>query len=200
MQNVDSSGVDLNAIMAKWVDRGLWHYYDTINITQGTAGASSYTPFTLPIGQGSPAKTKLDTNMRASGMFPSTVGFILDYIGFYFSPTTILADQKLFIDNYRFEFKIDNKSFFEGLLWMQPPGYGMSGASTATDEFAWGLGMPDARCTMRFGNFAKYIAPLMPFSMELITPAAPTFTATAAGGNGVKLIPFFHGLTDRSVQ
>jgi hypothetical protein len=195
-----TQAVDLNAIMASWVDRGLWHYYDTISIPQAGVGAASYQPFSIPLGQGSPAKTKIQTNMRASNMFPSTVGLILDYLGFYFSPSTILADQILFIENYYFTFRIDNKIFFEGLSWMQPPGYGVSGATAKTNESAWGLGLPDFRSVLRFGDFSKYIAPLMPFSLEFIAPNPPTFTSTANGGFGVTLVPFMHGLTDRSVQ
>lgn len=189
--------VDINAIMAGWVDRGLWYYYDTIAITQGATGAATYNPFSVPVGG---TKTKLSTNMRVANSFPPPTCLILDWIGFYFSPDTRLADITTFINNYRFEFKIDNKIFFEGLLWMQPPGLGVSGMSTQTSESSWMLGMADFNSTLRFGDFAKYIAPQQLFTLEIISPAPPTFLTSGQGGNGVTLIPILHGLTDRSVQ
>lgn len=196
---MSANPININAVMANWVDRGLWYYYDTLSITQGAAGAASYSMFSVPVGQSS--KTRTQTNMRVGNRFPPPTCLVLDQIGFYFSPDVLLADQILFMKNYRLEFKIDNKVYFEGLMWMYPPGLGVSGYSTKTAESAWGIGQPNFFSVRMFGDYGKYIAPDQLFEFNLICDGtAPTFAATAAGGVGVLLVPILHGLTDRSVQ
>jgi hypothetical protein len=112
---------------------------------------------------------------------------------------TTLADVEAFINSCYFEMKIDSKIFFEGLLHFHPPGYGVYGSSTDNTESAWGLGFPSPHATYTFGNFAKYIAPLQNFSLNIIFPMN-TLPTWSAAGNGINLVVFMKGLTDRSVQ
>ncbi len=196
---------DINAIMAGWVDRGPWQYWDTVNGVQNTALQPSYSVFSIPIGQTDPitstTKTKLQTNMQRGNQFPPPRCLVLMQIGFYFASTMLKADIDLVLNNFYMEFRIDDKIFFEGLLWQFPPGTGLVGHSTKTNESSWGLGLAAPQYTRRYGNYAKYIAPLQQFSMSLICPGTPpTLTASTAGGTGLLMVPFLDGLTDRSVQ
>lgn len=196
---------DINSILAGFVDRGIWYYWDTITVAQNAAGSTSYSPFSVPIGQGttafgSGAKNKMDTNMVRGNQFPPPRCLILDHIGFFFGSEMLKADIDLFINNYYMELRIDEKIYFEGHLWYYAPGAGLYGNGTKTAEAAWGIGLPDFRAAIHFGDYAKYIAPLQQFSLSLIAPSAPTFTSTANGGVGVRLIPMLCGLTDRAVQ
>lgn len=189
---------DINSIMAGWVDRGIWTYYDHITANAGTTLASSYSPFSIPQGQG--GKTKLDTNLKNANFFTPPRSLILDNIGLYFQSTMLKADLDIILQNYYLEFRIDDKIFFEGPLWQYSSGCGLFGHSTKTNESAWTLGLPDFRSTMRYGDYAKYIAPLVNFSCILITPNTPALTAAASGGVGLDMYVTLNGLTDRSVQ
>lgn len=202
---MNNSPKDINSIMAGWVDRGPWQYWDTVPGTQGAAMASSYSIFSVPIGQLDPVtstvKTKLQTNMQRGNQFPPPRCLVLMQIGFYFSSTMLKADIDLMLNNYYIEFRIDEKIYFEGQLWQFPAGVGLTGTSTTTSQQAWLNGLPAPQYTRRYGDYAKYIAPLQQFSLTMITPnTPPTLTSTNDGGTGLSLIPFLDGLTDRAVQ
>lgn len=188
---------DINSILAGFVDRGIWYYYDTLVVAQAASTGASIPLFTNPI---SGTKTKLLTNMVLGGQFPPPRCLILDNIGFYFSSTMLKADIDLFLDNAYIEFRIDDKIYFEGHLWRYAAGYGLVGTSTKSNEAAWQVGLPDVGSVLRFGGFAKYIAPQQIFSLNVIFPTAQTMTTTANGGVGARIVACLQGLTDRSVQ
>ena len=204
---------DINSIMAGWVDRGPWQYYDTIRVPNATQFAASYSPFSTPIGAGDPlynnvAKTKLITNMLRGNNFPPPRCLVIMQIGFYFSSQMAKGDIDLVLDNAFVEVRIDDKIFMEGQLWQFPPGVGMAGVTTQTGVGAFTNGLPSLEATRRYGEYSKYVAPLQQFSMTITFSGTPPTTGgnTLTGGgatspaNNVYLVPFFDGLTDRSVQ
>ena len=192
---------DINSIMAGWIDRGPWQYWDTLRVEPGVL-ASSYSLFANPIGQTDPVtaavKTKLDTNMQRGNQFPPPRCLVLMQLGFYFGSEMLKGDIDNVINGTYFEFRIDEKIFFEGHLWQCPPGTGLTGVSTRTAESVWTLGVPAPGYSRRYGEFSKYIAPLQQFSMTLTLPGTPP--TMDAAGPGLRLIPFLDGLTDRAVQ
>jgi len=204
---------DINSIMAGWVDRGTWIYYDTITQAAGATAQASYQLFKVPMGQNDQItgvqKTKLQTNLTNSGQFAPPRCLILNQLGFMFTgpysgatakQQTFLTDVEQFVNSCYFEMKIDEKIFFEGLLHFHPPGYGVYGFSVANNDNAWGVGFPSPHATYTFGNFAKYIAPLQNFSLNIYFPMGGTLPTWGSAGTGINLVVFMKGLTDRSVQ
>jgi hypothetical protein len=207
-----AQGKNTNSIMANWVDRGPWQYWDTITIVAGATGATQYSPFSVPIGSQDPlttlTKNKLQTNMVRGNQFAPPQCLLLTAIGFYFESNWLKSDIDLFLTNYFMEFRIDQKIFHEGYLWMYPAGAGLAGLSTQNAESVYTNGIPAPGYMRRYDVWSKYIAPLQQFSMTLnfqtsqviasavgtATTAPPTFT------NGGTLRIFLDGLTDRSVQ
>jgi hypothetical protein len=210
-------GLDINSIMAGWVDRGKWIYYDSITQNAGSSALSIYTPFAVGLNgndqiQTTLIKTKVQTNLPNGGQFNPPRCLILNQLGFYFrgAPSTstaiqlqtILADIEQFCYSAYFEFRIDEKIFFDGLLEFHPSGLGIAGQSSKNAEAAWNLGIASPLAVWEFGNFAKYIAPLQNFSLQIKFPGAtlPVWTTAANGGQGINLCCEMKGLTDRSVQ
>jgi hypothetical protein len=211
---------DINSIMAGWVDRGPWQYWDTIRQAPSTQFAASYSPFSVPIGAGDPllanvVKTKLITNMVRGNNFPPPRCLVVMQVGFYFSSQMFKPDIDLILDNCIVEVRIDDKIFMEGPLWQYPAGVGLWGASTQSGQASWTNGIPSLGGTRRYGEYSKYIAPLQQFSMLISflgTPPTPSATIVTGGGVGgtigssqtnntcTYLTCFFDGLTDRSVQ
>lgn len=221
---------DINAIMGGWVDRGIWPYYDTLKLQPGSTVSNSYEFFATPkgaadpyLGSGAAPKTYVETNMLTANQFNPPRDLILKSLGFY-----ILTDARLYDINQvfkfsYFEFKIDEKVFFQGPMVFHPAGMGVYGVSTQTAESAYSNGLTNPYATRRFGDFAKYIAPLMRFSLSLYFPetinqatnstlsasqtaagqsggSLPTLLSTNQGGNGIWLMAVLDGLSDRSVQ
>lgn len=200
-----TAGNDINSIMAGWVDRGPWQYWDTLVVAQAVTLDSSYQFFSVPVGGQDPitstTKTKLETNMQRGNQFPPPRCLVLQQLGAYFASSMLKADIDAILNGGYLEFRIDEKIFYEGPLWNFPAGVGLSGMSTKTAESAWINGLPAPQYTRRYGDFAKYIAPLQQFSLELKFPGTPpTLATTAAGGVGLRLIKILDGLTDRAVQ
>lgn len=200
---------DINSILQGYTDRGIWTYYYTIKISAGATVGTQYSFFGASIGQTDPYNTantltKLETNIPNANFFNPPRDLILDQLGFHFEIDTRLADIQSFTKNCYFEFKIDDKIFFEGKLWMHPPGTGVSGVSTQNSESTFGLGIPNLQATFRFGNFAKYIAPLQRYSLIVYFPEATPTLLPSSGPQGVGvgtwIIAFMKGLTDRAVQ
>lgn len=220
---------DINAIVGQMVDRGKWYYYDTLKITPGTTVSAQYRFFATASGQPDPyngniAKTDVETNMPGQGgSFPPPYDLILNNLGFKFTEDCQLYDIIQFVKYAWFEFKILEKTFFKGHLWRHPPGAGITGFSTKGSQAVWGNGIPAPNAVYSFGDWAKYIAPLMTFSLTINFPETlnnftnstlgadataagqsgttlPTLLTTAQGGNGITLIAFMNGLTDRAVQ
>lgn len=219
-----NGAVDINALIANMLDRGIWDYYYTLYIVQAAIPLNTYALFNAPMNAQDPyppggtavTLTKTDTNMpqACSAGFSAPRDLLLDSIGFEFINTT-LADIQAFSLCCFFEFKIIDKVYFEGPLQDHPPGIGIYGHTTASAQQVWGYGMPAGKESRnRFGTqFGKYIAPQMQFSLNLFFPKTPiltnltgigggagTFQTTAQGGTGVSLKVHLFGLTDRAVQ
>jgi hypothetical protein len=202
MSAQEAQGKNTNSIMAGWVDRGPWQYWDTITGDPNVALAQTYSPFSVPIGQQNPlpgpvTKTKLQTNMVRGNQFPPPRCLLLIQIGFYFSSTMLKPDIDAFLDGCWMEFRIDDKIFHEGQPWQFPGGAGLTGVTTQTGESVYTLGLPAPVYTRRYDAWSKYIAPLQQFSMAINFPTPPTMSAN---GPGLYLVVFLDGLTDRSVQ
>lgn len=205
-----SGNVDINSLIKGMVSRDVWTYYYTLNIPVSTVVNSNYSLFNAVAGQLDPYNsgvtlTKVQTNMpsQAQQGFSAPRDLVLDSIGFYFSPDTVLTDIEAFVKNSYFEMKILDKIFFEGPIVLHPSGTGIMGFSTKTSEGVWQNGFTDVHNRKRFGDFAKYIAPLMQFSMIIYFPTSTNqFTTQAAnvGGTGITLRVDLNGLTDRPVQ
>lgn len=217
-QAILQAGGDINSIMAGWVDRGAWLYYDriyqsTTSTYGGSAGvlAQTYSPF--KVGLNSPdqitpgySKTKLFTNLPNGGQFNPPRCMVIRRLGFYFEPTMLLADIETFMQNGYLEFRIDDKIFFEGLTEFWPGGMGLAGTTTQTAQAVYTNGIPTPHAMRDYGQFAKYIAPLQNFSLSIVFPsvspftgAAPSLVAAGSGGTGLNLVCIMDGLTDRSV-
>lgn len=210
---------DINSIMAGWVDRGPWQYWDTVRQAPSTALLAQYSPFSIPIGTQDPfssiAKTKLITNMVRGNNFPPPRCLVIMQVGFLFSPQMVKPDVDLVMDNAFIEVRIDDKIFFEGQIWQFPAGVGEAGFTTQTGQSAITNGFPSLEATRRYGEYSKYVAPLQQFSMVInFAGTPPTLSSTIVTGGGIGgtigqseatntalyLVPFFDGLTDRSVQ
>lgn len=204
---------DINSIMAGWVDRGPWQYYDTIRSGSSAAVQAQYQAFAVPIGGGDPyygnvPKTKVITNMVRGNQFPPPRCLVIMQVGFYFSSQMVKSDIDLILDNAYIEVKIDEKIYMEGQIWQFPAGVGLAGVSTQTGLAVFTNGLPTLNSTRRYGEYSKYIAPQQQFSMTINFPGTPpTLSANVVNGGGsggtngaLYLVPFFDGLTDRSVQ
>lgn len=221
---------DINAIVGGMVDRGKWYYYDTLKLAPGATVQNQYSFFASAMGQAdpyttaTPVKTKLETNLPTANQFNPPFDMILNNLGFYFLQDGRAYDMEQIFKHAYIEFKIIDKIFFEGHMWRHPPGAGFSGMSTQTAESMWNNGIPDPGACYTFGNWAKYIPPLVRFTLTISFPETfnqmygtsiltaqqtvagqssttlPTLLTTAQGGNGIWLVAFMNGLTDRAVQ
>jgi hypothetical protein len=195
----EATGRNTNSIMAGWVDRGPWQYWDTITGAAGVALAQTYSPFSVPIGAQNPltaaTKTKLETNMVRGNQFPPPRCLLLLSIGFIFASDVLKSDIDLILKACYMEFRIDDKIFHEGLLHLFPGGAGLQGVTTQNGESVYTNGIPSPVFQRRYDSWAKYIAPLQQFSMNIIFPGTPP-TMTGA----LNMLIVLDGLTDRSVQ
>ena len=214
-QVLAETGGDINSLMAGWVDRGAWIYYDRIfqpvaSTFGGAPGvlAQTYSPFSIGLNKPDAItpgynKTKLFTNLPNSGQFNPPRCMILQRLGF-FCDNMSLVDMVTFFENAYFEFRIDEKIFFEGLLEFHPGGMGFAGATSNNAEAVWTNGIPDPHATRSFGDYSKYIAPLQNFFLTITLPAVSPFTGAAPSlstqGNGLNIVCLMDGKTDRSVQ
>jgi hypothetical protein len=221
--------LDINALVGQVVDRRKYYFYDTLKIAPGaTFSNTPYMFFKNPIGQGDPyngnlIKTELETNMTDSGKFNPPYDLILNNIGFYFLIGNQLYDIAQVMNYSWFEFKILEKRMFMGHLWRHPSGAGLFGATTKTAQQSWQNGTPMPDKVYWFGDYKKYIPPLVNFSLTLSFPesmnaytnsnlgadqtaagqsgtALPTLQTAAQGGNGIQLIAILNGLSDSPVQ
>ena len=202
MSPADASGRDTNSIMQGWVDRGPWQYWDTVTFAAATQVAQQYSPFSVPIGAQDPltsqTKTKLQTNMQRQNQFPPPRCLLLLAIGFEFAPNFTKADINLILNAAYMEFRVDDKIFHEGPLTLFSSGTGLNGVTQNSGEASWFLGMPMPQAQRRYGDWAKYIAPLQQFSMVINFGGGGVAVPTLTTGGTMRI--FLDGLTDRSVQ
>lgn len=219
MSASQAQGRNTNSIMAGWIDRGPWQYWDTVQQTAGSALLTQYAVFSVPIGQQNPlaggaTKTKLQTNMQQSGTFPPPRCLLLLQLGFLFGaqPITVSGgpqngviwtpmfqdDVAAVLNSSYMEFRIDDKIFHEGQLWQFPPGVGMTGQTSQSGQQNWTNGLVAPCYSRRYGDWAKYIAPLQLFSLTIYFPGTPP--TMDSNGPGLYMPVFMDGLTDRSVQ
>jgi hypothetical protein len=211
----EAQGRNTNSIMAGWVDRGPWQYWDTLQAIAGAPLASSYSQFAVPQGAlnplvaGNVVKTKLQTNMQQPGTFPPPKCLLLLAIGFFFGAQPVganpavwtgmfLNDIQAILNASYMEFRIDDKIFHEGQLWEFSSGAGISGATSQSGQQQWNNGLPSPVYQRRYADWSKYIAPLQLFSMNIILPGTPP--TMDANGPGLYITSTLDGLTDRSVQ
>jgi len=173
---------DINSIMAGWVDRGPWQYWDTIRVAPSTQLAASYSPFSTPIGQGDPLygnapKTKLITNMQRGNQFPPPRCLVIMQVGFYFSSQMLKSDIDEWLDNAYVEVRIDDKIYMEGQLYQFPAGVGLAGFTAVTGQSVYTNGQPSLEATRRYGEYSKYIAPLQQFTMTITFAGTPPTTS-----------------------
>ena len=177
---------------------------------------TSYSVYSVPIGQQNPyvsgtTKGKILTNMQQSGTFPPPRCLLLLQLGFFFGAQSVtpaggtatwtpmfLDDVEAVLNASYMEFRIDDKIFHEGQLWQFPPGVGVAGATATSGQNSWTNGLPAPCYSRRYGDWAKYIAPLQLFSLTIIFPGTPP--TMDANGPGLYMPVFMDGLTDRSVQ
>jgi hypothetical protein len=205
-------GRNTNSIMANWIDRTPWQYWDTITLLSATVMAQTYSIFSAPIGAQDPltnlVKNKLQTNIRKGNQFPPPNCLLLGNLGFYFESTMLKADIDLILQNYYCEFKIDEKTFHEGYLEQFPSGMGLAGTSTRNGESVYTNGYPAPGYARNYGDWSKYIAPEQFFSCilywqpsQVLTSALGTASLTPPTlTNGGTIRVVMNGLTDRSVQ
>jgi hypothetical protein len=223
-----NGSVNINALVSQMVSRDIWWYYYTLKLAAGATLAASYSLFNAASGSpdpyplsGTPVLTHVETNMpsTASNGFSSPRDLIVDQIGFYFLPGGCGAsgsavgtqanvnDMEAFCQYSYFEWKIIDKVFAEGKLEFQPAGIGFNGYSTVANTNVVTLGMANPHSVNRMNSFSKYLAPLMPWSVTIYFPSgsgpagsAAALLTQAQGGNGLWLLAFLRGLTDRAVQ
>jgi hypothetical protein len=229
-----SNGADINALLGGIVDRKKWYWYDTLKFAPGaTVAAQEYNFFAVAQGQPDPynnnqVKSYLDTNITPpGGQFSSPYDCVLTNLGFKYSSDMVLYDI-IQIEKYAFfKFNILEKIFFKGHVWRHPPGAGITGQTSKTNEAVWNNGTADPGAIYYFGQWSKYIPPLTTFGLTLqwfqtvglatqgsntatlgasATAAGqsaatlPTFLTSAQGGNGVWLQAIMNGLSDGPVQ
>ena len=221
--------LDINALVGQIVDRRKYYFYDTLKLAPGaTVSSTPYMLFKNPVGSGDPyngnlTKTELETNMTDSGKFNPPYDLILNNIGFYFLVGNDLYDISQIVNYCWFEFKILEKRMFMGHLWRHPVGAGITGMSTATNQQNWLNGIANPQAVYWFGDFRKYIPPLVNFSLTINFPetmnayfnstlgasqtaagqsgtALPTLKTSSQGGNGIQMIVVLNGLSDSPVQ
>lgn len=203
LTRTQASGADMNAVVGGLKDRGVWAFYDRIQIPANYGVLPrDISLFSIPLGGLDPfaavntPKTMADTNGLAANSMPANRCLVLDTLGFYFGSTTLKADIDAFIAHSWMEFKIEDKRYWEGPLWEYPSGFGL--VSHDAVDGAWTLGLPSPTFALHYGQYGKYIAPLQPFYWTIHfegTPPTPD-----ASGNGITLFGRMYGLIDRSVQ
>jgi hypothetical protein len=212
------------------VDRRKWYFYDTLKLAPGATVANQYSFFNVALRSPDPnnnnvAKTEVETNIKTGGLFNPPYDLILNNLMFYFLIGNRLYDIAQIVNYSWFEYKILEKTFFMGHLWRHPAGAGIQGFSTRTGESSWTNGLPEPGAIYHFGNFAKYVPPLVNFSLTLNFPQTmtqflgvagnigadqsnngqvvgqlPAITTAAQGGNGIQLVAGMNGLSDGPVQ
>jgi hypothetical protein len=224
---------DINALIQKSVSRDPWWYYYTLKLAAGTAFLPQWQLFNASVGQSDPnplvggaatqTLTKVETNMPSacSSGFAAPRDLIMDGMGFYFRASgcgntgdgvgtfASVSDMLAFCQYTYFEFKIIDKVFAEGMLELKPSGLGFNGMTTVGSQQVFTLGIANPHATVKSGiQYAKYLAPLLPWSVTIYAPsnagpgglAASLLAQGSGGGHGLWLVSYLSGLTDRAIQ
>lgn len=231
IQSGPSAGqIDINALIGQMVDRRKTYVYDTYKLAPAAiVPTSPIRFFQTPLGQpdpynGNQVKTELETNMTSAGFFNPPYDMIVNNLGFLFLPGARLFDMQQIINMGWFEFKILEKRMWMGNVLRHPPGMGVTGMSTQTSESSWNNGIPAPEYVWHFGDYKKYIPPMVNFSLTLNFPETynvfynsnipaeitatlgavgaqlPTMSPLGQGGNGLTIVAFMNGLSDGPVQ
>jgi hypothetical protein len=70
-----------------------WALYDVERFAAAATVLGDYNLFTIPIGQGAPAKTLRETNMRQSGQLPARQGMEVWTVGVTIQPTLLITSE-----------------------------------------------------------------------------------------------------------
>lgn len=230
--NQTTGVVDINALIGQMVDRRKIYFYDTIKLAPGaTVTNTTYQFFQQGLGQPDPyngnlPKTLLETNVQGQGgQFSPPYDCIIFNLGFFFWWDNRLFDITQICKLGWFEFKILEKRMWWGHLQRHPAGMGLSGYTTQSNESIWTNGQPVPEQVWYFGDYKKYIPPLVHFELNLNFPetynqyynsnlpanvtatlgsgigtSLPTLEAAGPGGNGIQLVAIMNGLSDAPVQ
>lgn len=168
--------------------------YDRIIFAAGAnVGVSRF--FQLPVGQGTPAKTFLDTNLTLAGQIPSDHVFEVHAPAVYVASTIVtqtailaatnpLADVNLFIHNAEFKFAIVSDVKFQMPVWKFGGGAGLAGFSSMASLGGAGAnqgsvlvgtnGAPHVLARFQMGDYPVVIPPLQTMTVEINIPASIT--------------------------
>jgi hypothetical protein len=230
---IGGTPADINALIRGSVSRDPWWYYSTLKLAAATAFLPQWQLFNASVGQPDPnplvggaatqTLTKVETNMPSacSSGFSAPRDLIMDGIGFYFRASGCgnlndgvgtfcnVSDMLAFTQFTYFEFKIIDKIFAEGMLELKPGGLGFNGMTTAQAQQVFTLGIANPHAVQKSGlQYAKYLAPLQPWSVTIYAPsnagpqgaAAQLLPQGNSGGHGLWLVSYLSGLTDRAIQ
>lgn len=197
-----------NVFVADAVDRGPRILWDTITAAAGTTTATQYNFFAHTAS----VNGKNVTNLVQANKVPPPKAMAVQSVGFAFSPVMFLSDIVGINVNYWFEFKIDNKTFIEGLPFHYPAGGGISGYA-ATNHGTTALitannnGDASVLAMRRFNDWPRVI-PAGPFfgviaflggtAFTLFSTVASTIVSPAYGGLNWRCD--LDGVFDDSVQ
>jgi hypothetical protein len=200
-------GRNTNAFVANTVDQEPYLYWDTLITASGTQLSGVYNAFSIPIGTPNPfnanaPNTKLQTNMQKANEFPPPRCLLLNSICFQYSSQMIKADIDKVEDGCYIEFKIADKTFFEGYLRDMPAGAGLMGVTTNNGESVYTNGWPTPAGRRTFGSWAKYIPPLTRFTVNLFFNGSNTSNVipTLTGPVGLYMRVVLDGITALPVQ
>lgn len=171
-----------------------WSFYDRQVYAAAATVSGDVTLFSTPIGQGSTAKTLLDTNMRQAGQLPARQAFIAYDIRVQPQLTVISEDATIAAANNipdafwsliyggSFTFRQAQKVDLElAPLAMLPAGYGAAGpiygggmasASTSGGAFLGSNGSPNRTALWDLDPLPIVILPQRSFSVVLNFPTA----------------------------
>lgn len=164
--------------------------YDRVTVAAGVQAVGAvFTFFVLPVGQGTPAKTQLDTNMNLAGQIPA------NHVLEVWSPriivhpvqpsniaaataANVLTDVDNFLHNSFFTFNIVSQQKLLVPTFYLPAGAGVSGFANTTAaavqaQYATN-GLPSQDAPQRLDPFPVILPPLQAFLISITVGVAFT--------------------------
>lgn len=164
--------------------------YDRVNVAAGALVAGTvFSFFSVPVGQGTPVKNNLDTNLNLAGQIPA------NHVWEIWSPriivhpvqpsniaaataANVLTDVDNFLHNSFFTFNIVTQQKLLVPLYFLPAGGGISGFANTTAaavqaQYATN-GLPSQDSPQRLDPFPIIIPPLQTFLVTITIGAAFT--------------------------